>query len=160
MVKQILILLVVLGVGVAIGKFATPTKLIEKEVIKYVDKIVEKKVYVKDTSKKNNKVTIQFVKILPDGTKTIETKTYDQSVIEITQNEKTDTNKETNIDKTTEKVVEYRHDDWMISLGVKTDSTWTNNYGVIVNRRILGPFHLGAFVFTDRSFGANVGISF
>jgi hypothetical protein len=160
MVKKVLIALLVLGVGVAIGKFATPSKVVEKEVIKYVDKIVEKKVYVKDTTKKNNKVTVRFVKILPDGTKTIETKTYDNSVIEITQNGTIDTNKETTLDKSTEKVVEYKKNDWMVSLGVKTDLGFVPAYGITVDRRIIGPFYLGAFAFTDQSFGLKVGISF
>lgn len=151
---------VLLASAVAVGRFTTPTKTVEKEKIVYQDKIITKIVYQKDTSHRKNKVTIKFVKILPDGTKTIETKTYDSSEIEILEKNNLDQTKDTKtvIDK--EKLVEFQKGDWMFSFGVKSDLGFNPAYGVFINRRILGPFYLGAFGFTDQTFGASAGIIF
>jgi hypothetical protein len=161
MFKKVLIIVGILGVGVAVGRYLTPTKIQEREKIVYQDKIVEKKVYVKDTNKKVDKVTVKLVTILPDGTKTIETKTFDKSEIEITQNGITTKDETKTVDKSTEKVVEYQKDNTIISVaGKNTTNSLDLTYGLMVHRQVLGPLYLGAFGFADKSFGASIGIGF
>lgn len=161
-VKVILVIISLAGAA-AFGRFTSPTKVVEKEHIVYQEKIVEKKVYVKDKDIKKNVVTIRLVTIKPDGTRTIETKTYDKSEIEIVQkggSEKTDdVSKET--DKT--KTAEYKHDEFLISLGAKMDASNLSGaptYGLLLNKRLLGPIYVGAFGFLDKSFGVTAGLSF
>ncbi len=151
-----------LATAATAGRYTVPTKVVETEKIVYQEKIVIKKVYVKDTSKKVNKVTIRLVTIKPDGTRTIETKIFDKSEIEIvTKGESTTTDditKET--DKT--KVAESSHDNTIVSLGVKMDVTAPAqgySYGLLLNKRLLGPITGGAFGFTDGTAGASLGLS-
>jgi len=159
--KKGLIIISLVGIGVAAGRFAAPTKTIEKEVIKEVEKIVEKRIIVKDTSEKKNKVTVRLVTIHPDGTKTIETRITDKSEIEVTQNENSTKTDDKSLDKSIEKVVEYSKDDYYLGLGIKTNLTTGGlAYGLHAQRRILGPIHLGIFGYSDLSLGANAGISF
>lgn len=156
MVKKILLLIGILGVGAAIGRWTSPTKIEVKEHIVYQEKIVEKKVYVKDTQQKNNKVTIKLVTILPDGTKKIETKIFDRSEIEITSRSDTNTETNTTIDSSKETVTEYSKPEWFFSGMATTNST----YGLGINKQFLGPIFLGGFGFTDRTLGLSVGLSF
>ena len=160
---KVIISLVVVAGAVGLGRFTAPSKVVEKEKIVFQEKIVTKKVYIKDTSKKVNKVTIRLVTIKPDGTRTIETKIFDKSEIEITQ--KGESIKSDDIKQTTEKekTTEYKHDDLLISFGAKVDpfnATTGLSYGLFLNKRLLGPFYMGIFGFTDRSVGASLGLSF
>lgn len=147
----------------AAGRFTSPSKVVEKEHIVYQDRIVEKKIFVKDTSKKNNIVTIRLVTIKPDGTRTIETKTYDKSEIEIVQKDKEQKQEEKDktIDK--EKTTTYAKNDTFISLGSKIDTrnlTSGINYGLFLNKRVIGPLYMGVFGFTDASGGISLGLGF
>lgn len=158
---KILIGLAALLSAFAVGRFITPTRVEEKEKIVYKDKIVEKKVYVKAVNKKDNKVTVITVTVKPDGTKTTETKIVDKDQTLIDETGKTDIVKDTTSTKETSKVVENKHDDWLLSLAVKSNfNKLVPDYGATAQRRILGPFYLGVFAFTDSTFGGSIGISF
>jgi hypothetical protein len=158
---KIIISVVLLASSFAAGRFTLPAKVLEKEVVKTVEKVVEKKIYVKDTTKKNNKVTITFTTIKPDGTKTIEKKVFDKNEIELTQREDTSIKDDKAVDKDKEKTVINDKDSFVISAGAKININNPNlSYGILVDKRAIGPFHLGAFGFTDTSFGMTVGIGF
>jgi len=145
----------------AVGRYTVPTKVVEKEKLVYKDRVVVKKIYEKDTTKKNDKITIKLVTIKPDGTKTIETKIVDKGEMIVSENGKVDVVKETEITKETEKTTESSHDQWLLSVVVKANiNNPVPDYGLQVQRRILGPFHLGAFVYKSTDVGASVGISF
>lgn len=158
---------IIVTIGVAIlvafgvGRYTAPVKVQEKEVIKYVDKVVEKIVEVNNTSSKQNKVVIKFTTIKPDGTKTTELRTYYTNEIEVTSKLVDEKKETTNVDKTTEKVVEYKKDDNILALNAKASlDSIIPTYGLSYQRRIIGPIYLGAFGFTDKTFGLNLGISF
>lgn len=158
--KKVLVGVVIIVGSVAVGRYTAPTKVEEKENIVYKDRIVEKKVFEKDTSKKNDTVTVRLVTIKPDGTRTIETKIVNKDEIIVSENGKTDVVKETEATKETDKLVESKHDDWNVSVAIKMDSGYNLSYGAHVQRRILGPFTLGAFGYTDVSGGLSLGLNF
>jgi len=161
--NKIIAVVVLVAVSAAVGRFTAPSKVVEKEHVVYQDKIVEKKVYVKDKTTKKNTVTIKLTTIHPDGTKTVEVKTYDKDVIELAQNSSDAKDSSNSLDKTTEKTVEYKKTDTILSLGVKTnltDLTSGLSYGLNVQKRMLGPIYMGGFGFTDGSAGATIGIGF
>lgn len=153
------VLVVVSG---AVGRFTAPSKVVEKEVIKYQDRIVEKIVKDTDTKKNNDKVLVKTETIKPDGTKIVETKLVDKSTTETVKNSTTNSDKESSTETSKEKTTEYKKDSILISLGVKTnlDNFPNLSYGIMVNKRILGPVYAGAFGFTDKTVGLNLGISF
>lgn len=160
-VKKGLIVLSILIIGAAFGRFTAPSKVEEREKIVYKDRIVEKKIYVTDKSQKNNKVTIRLVTIKPDGTKTIETKIFDKSEIDIVQNGSSTNIRESETSKETEKVVEYSRNDFLILFGAKrTFDNPTFDYGIFLEKRLLGPIYGGAFAFTDKSGGIALGLAF
>lgn len=161
MIKNILLALGLLIVGAAFGRWAAPSKVVEKEVVKYQDKIVEKIVYKKDTTEQKHKVTVSLVTIKPDGTKTIETKIFDDDNIQITQNKATDTTEVKTGEKDTEKTTTFAKDSYLVLVSQKINlEDKSSSLGVSFNKRFLGPIYLGAFGFTDKTVGASVGLSF
>lgn len=161
-ITKVSIVVVLMACAAAGGRYATPTKVQEKEVIKYVDKIVEKKVYVKAKTESKHRVYVRLTTVKPDGTKTTETKIFNSDTIEITQ--------KTNIAKTDEKVVdtskqkgiEYKSTDYYIFVSAKTDlaNMLGLTYGLSFNRKLIGPFYVGAFGYTDKTAGFNLGLGF
>ncbi len=87
--------------------------------------------------------------------------------------EKPDGTKETTIDETdkstdkkTEKHTEttYQNKDWQVAGTAETDYTQLQevklDYGVHIQRRILGPFYLGALINTNKQVGVSLGLEF
>lgn len=161
MIKQILIGILLLGIGVAFGRYIAPSKVIEKEKIIYKDKIVVKKVLVKDQTIHNNKVTIRLITFKPDGTKTIETKTYDKTLIDIVQKDQTKEINDSSGSSEKDKTIEYKKDEYLVSINVKTPINMLSpNYGVSINKRFIGPIYIGAFGFLDKTVGLSLGLAF
>lgn len=150
--KQILIALGILVFGVAIGRFTLPAKVVEK--IVYQDKIVERRTELKDVKRKDNKIIIKFEKILPDGTRTIETKIIDKDVVDVVDNN-TDTKTEDK-SSTTEKTITYDKTSLLLSVQIKNNM----QYGILINKRLLGPIYINGFGFLDKTFGLGVGLGF
>lgn len=155
---KVLISLLVIAASVAVGRFSLPAKIVEKEKIVFQDRIVEKQVDSSNTT--TNKHVDTIVTKKPDGTTITETK--DDSVVlnnTVDKTDKTDTTKSTT-DK--EKTTTYDKGTFLVSASIKANLTssagWA--YGAIVDKRVIGPFHMGAFGFTDSTFGMSVGIGF
>lgn len=85
--------------------------------------------------------------------------------------ERPDGTKETIIDETdkstnnkTEKHTDttYANKDWLLSVSAQTEVTqiMKPDYGVQVQRRILGPFYLGGMVDTSKRVGVSLGMEF
>lgn len=147
--------LLALLIGVAMGYFATPTKVVTKTEIKEVEKKVDET--QKDTKK--NKVYLRTETILPDGTRKIETKIVDKDTIDVSTSSETDKSTDT----TTEKTVERTHDGLIIyALGGAKLTDWTSGpeWGAGVQKRVLGPFWLGVYGTNKLAAGVTVGLSF
>lgn len=154
MKRKILIVIISLTVGAALGYYALPSKIVEKEVIK----IVEKK--VKDTTEKENKNKIKIITevIMPDGTIKREIKEIDKGIITIDASEIID--KDTTKDK--EKIVEHKKNNLMVyaSIGTRIGKIDKPTYGIGVQKRLFGPIWLGAYATEHKDVALTLGLSF
>lgn len=165
-------------------EYRETTKTEWKEKVEYVDRIVEKKVYVKqkDTQRdvqkdvqKDKKVTTKVV-IAPDGTKTIEkveeTKTADKTVESTKVAEKESASSEKTQDTTMTKVAEGKSEthiekietpvgsDWHLGATVRMPLTFDQipapAYGFLLERKIFGGLWLGVNADTMPTVGVSV----
>lgn len=113
----------------------------------YFPQVEFKNVEVTKEVVKNDIKIVERVIERPDGTKETIKETTDKS-----------TKKETN---TSETIVSKKND-WMFSIGANTNISSRDIivYDLHVQRRILGPFFLGARATTDKSIGVSVGMEF
>lgn len=161
-VRNSLIILVIFATGAAIGRFSLPAKVVEKEKIVVQEKIVEKQVEVTDVKKKDHKIYIRIEHTSKDGSKTVETRIMDDASSD-TSDKKTDdkTDDKTTTDEKTKETT-YAQQNTIISL--LADATFNGiqgpNFGLMVQKRILGPVYIDAFGFMDKSFGLGVGLAF
>ncbi len=153
MKKQIITIVTCLVVGGAIGYYATPEKIVEKEVVKVVEKIV------KDTTERENrnKIVIKVETIMPDGTRRIETKIVDRGTITIDASEKVDRDTE----KKKEKTVTHNKTSTLIyGIASARIGAFEQNFGIGVQKKLFGPFWLGAYATQRKDIALTVGISF
>jgi monomeric isocitrate dehydrogenase len=161
-IKKIAFVVIVFIVGAAVGHFALPSKVVEKEHIVYQDRIVEKKVEVTAVQKKDHKTYIKIEHVAKDGSRVIETRIVNNSTEESVAKKTDETLEEKLVDTVKEKIVENSKQDLLISLGAKKSFSNLSSpldYGVLIHKRILGPFYLGAFGFSDKSAGLDLGIA-
>jgi len=150
MVKQIVILLVLMGVAGAFGYYFAPGKVETKtvEIVKEVEKI---------KFQENKHINTRIVEtIWPDGRTTKETFIVDNSVIFL--------DRETEIEKIKESLKIITTEKPMNKVSVSTNIVGKDRiadvYQVNYERRIMGPVFLGVYGRTDKEFGAGVGIEF
>ena len=158
--KKISIVVIALICSFALGRYTVPTSVKEESKTAKTDQ-------KKDTSNETVKSDRKYKIIVkeerrPDGTIVrTETKVYDNKK----ENSKTDT-KEENKSETSETKKEVKRDGSRLSLsllaGTKFNfsSTTSIDYGIMISRDVIGPFHLGAFGFTSGLVGFGVGVSF
>lgn len=127
----IVVVLVLLGVGYALGKYTTPERVVTQTITKIV------------TVTQHDTQTVIVEK--PDGTKT--TIIIDKSK-DTTKQQQTDT-----------KTVENIKPQWHVSAQlVPQQGLLGPVYGLQIERRIIGPVHVGVFGNTDKEFGLSVGV--
>lgn len=137
--------IVLLCLGAAAGRYATPEKVIVKTVQ------VEKK----QIDKNEHKDVIIDKRVNKDGSSETITKISDDSNTHIT--DKKETKSETIVNNPK---------NWNVSLLVSPVAnddifpTGSLSYGVHVQRKILGPISVGAFGLTNRTYGLSVGVEF
>lgn len=159
--KKILIVLGILLIGVAIGRYTLPAKVVTKietrEVIKEVVKEVEKQ----SKEKKNNKIVLIVETTLPDGTKRKETKIIDKGILTIDLSKDTTTDRETEKETSNTTTVENSNNSNNFHLSVMAATDLNKmKYGLSASSRVLGPITAGFFGFTDASVGVSLGIMF
>jgi hypothetical protein len=157
--------LVLFIVGGLIGRYLAPEKIQikvqEKEVIKEVIKYKESK---KSTENKDKQVIIIETR-LPDGTITKETRILDKGVVVVDVKKDLEDRKESSKETKTE-ITKDSPKDWNIAalatpshLEDSIFATGSLAYGLHVQRRIIGPFQLGAFGITNKTYGFSIGAS-
>lgn len=138
---QLLIGLLLLVIGLAIGRYSLPAKVVTVTRIERQDHDVIK----------TNVVTVTKVVKQPNGTTETNTTVTDHSV----------TNDQSNTVSQTEKTVTRNQPDWRVGAQFSSSSNLPGYlYGVTVDRRILGPISIGVFGNANRAFGAQIGIEF
>lgn len=155
----------------AAGRFLTPTKVqtveqireVEVEVIKEVIKEVEAKT---STTQKNTQ-TKTVITEYPDGKKVTEIYELNQDTIVIEVEKKVEIAKESESVKQTEEykmtTKTFSTKDWSVGAMAGVSGFDINSkpfYGVQVDRRILGPVHVGGFVTDSKKVGLTVRVSF
>ena len=132
--KLVLVLLIITGiVSAGITKY-------------YFPKVEIKSVEVTKEVIKNDIKTIVKTIIKPDGTKEIIAETTDKST------------KQESIVKET---IISKKNDWMFNAGTRINPPDLSlTYELIIQRRITGPFFIGAQVGTDKIIGLTIGLEF
>lgn len=165
-VKIGLVAVVVFMAGLACGRYTTPTKVVTKTETVTVEKEVvkNKEVTSKDTNKNRELVITETTK--PDGTKVVEKHYINRDEIKedtTKTNTVTDTKKS---DSKSESIVSNEKNDWNLSALVTNSHTEDDfmkgsvSYGVHIQRRIIGPFSIGAFGISNKTYGLSIGASF
>lgn len=153
----IALLLVLLGVGIC--KYALPEKVvtktetvtIEKEVIKYKESSSE--------NTKVDKIKIVVEDINKDGTVHRKTIEIDKTQINTYIAKELDKQKET--DKTVVVETEKKNQAlWHVAALASIKYKEAPAYGVLIEKRVLGPVSVGAFGLTNKTVGVTVGYSF
>jgi len=141
--KMSVIGLLLLGLGVAVGRYLAPGKVevVKEEVIKEVEVVKKDVVYVE------KKIT------RPDGTIEEERRIEDKS----------ETERRRDQESRESKIVQNAKPQWKVS-GLVGTKDWTNIstpvYGISVERRIAGPIFVGAWGTTGSNVGISVGLEF
>lgn len=146
--KTVVILVIVTAaVAFGTGRWLAPTKVETKT----VERVVERRVVVTDVDRKEITKKVQK----PDGTTETVTEIVDRSKI------KEDTDKVSDSKTTT--VTERDRTSLLVRGMIGANlSSWSSGpeYGIGVDRRVLGPVWLGAYGFSSGRAGVAVSISF
>lgn len=132
---QILIGLLLLVIGIAVGRYTLPTKVVTKTVIDtHTVTVVQHDVQTVEVDK-------------PDGTKTV-----------VTTDKSVDTTK-SKTDESQTKVTENYKPQWKAAVQFSSSSNLPDYlYGVTLEKRILGPIFIGGFGNANRQFGVSLGV--
>ena len=100
--------------------------------------------------------------IKPDGTKTIETRIVDNSVSKTNDNKTNDTTTETTSKTEKSKETTYSRQDTIISIlaDIQLGTLATPSYGLMVQKRIIGPIYINGFGMTNKTVGIGASIGF
>ena len=169
-------ILIAIAASFVAGRMTAPTKVETITEIQWKERIVEverESSKTEESEKENkDKMYVKIVRELPDGTKETELKVVDKGTIEI--GKVAESEKERVIEKETVtvekmvKVIEKQKPSWHISAigmahfpDIKEYSAKRGNYefGLHVQRRIIGDVYVGAYGTSNRDFGLSVGIS-
>lgn len=131
-----------LVLGIAIGRFTVPSRIVTKI------EVQEKIVTVIEKVESENVVTVYREVVKPDGTKVIKSRTFDKSVTQ----EKANVVAAKSVAET--KTIERAAPDWMLR------GVFSGAYGVGLDRRILGPLYLGGQALSDGSVSISIGLLF
>lgn len=131
-----------LVLGIAIGRFTVPSRIVTKI------EVQEKIVTVIEKVKSENVVTVYREVVKPDGTKVIKSRTFDKSVTQ----EKANVVAAKSVAET--KTIERAAPDWLLR------GVFSGAYGVGLDRRILGPLYLGGQALSDGSVSISIGLLF
>lgn len=165
-VKATIVAVVIFIAGAAVGRYTLPTKVVTKTETVTVEKevIKTKEKNVTDTNKNRELVITETIK--PDGTKIIEKHYINRDEIHSTSDRVNIATTESKTDTKSSSVVTNEKNDWNLSALVTTSHTDSDmlhgsmSYGVHVQRRIIGPFSVGAFGITNKTYGLSIGASF
>lgn len=163
--KLVIGTIAIAAVGFLVGRYTTSvktvikveTQIVEKEVIKVVEKKVQEE--------KRDTVTTEDEIVHPDGTVERRKKIVDRTKVDSMTDKNSDTSSEKSVTQLSESSFG-RSQDWNLSLlatksYIDEDMLGARvNLGFHVQRRILGPFSVGVFGITNRTYGLSVGGSF
>jgi len=146
---KILIVLGLMGAAYGVGRYLQPAKVITKTEVK--EKVVEVEV---EKEKKETR-TIKREIERPDGTKIKET------IEEEIKQEETVVREEEERESKETKIVENLKPQWKAGIATSLRKFKPDTYTIEVERRITGPFFIGAYSRTDlKEYGVSVSMEF
>lgn len=152
---KIIIASVALLIAFAFGRYSAPEHVkIETKIVE-----IEKKVVDTDTLRDKHREIVVKEVVRPDGTKEKVTTTVEDS----NTSRKTRTEEETS--RTEEKLEEITRGSKvtlaaLVGAPLSLSSPATPIYGGLIYKPILGPIGVGAWGFSNATFGASIGLSF
>ncbi len=156
---------VILIAGLAIGRFTLPSKVVTKTEVKVETKEVVKwkTKYVKQENKDKETITIETR--YPDGRIVKEKRVLDKGVVVVDKTSDGAKEVEKKEERSTETTTTYAKNDWHLSALVSSSNNGEAfsdkvSYGLMLERRIIGPFYLGVFGLSNKTVGAGLGVSF
>lgn len=154
--RQIIAIAAAALIGLALGRYSLPAKVITKtETIE-----VDKKQSETDSNKQDHSVIIITKTVNPDGT----TKTVTEIKKDVENQSETKTSEEDSKDTKTSKEVIYDSGKWSLSALAVTKPLSSLHpaitYGADISYKILGPFQVGVLGLTDGTLGVSFGITF
>jgi hypothetical protein len=162
--KSILGIAALVVASLAIGRYTAP----KKESVRIEERIVEKEVIKwkesKKTDEQKNIETIVIETKFPDGTIKTETRTVDKGRIVIDQTKQGEKISDRKTDLFIRKDSGYESQ-WKASALISSSHKDSNllrsdlSYGASIERKVAGPFSVGAFGLTNQTYGLSVGIS-
>lgn len=153
--KKLLGLAGLFAIGVAVGRYTLPAKVVTKEIVKVEIREVEKKV----TNKHTDKVIVIVETKKPDGTVVTEKRIVDKSVIDTITDKTKDTKSESN-KETTKEYVKNQYSVRALVAKDFSNATSPLVYGAAFDRKFFGPITVGVFGFTSGLGGVSVGLNF
>lgn len=148
-------LVIILLVVFATGRYCTPEKVITKT--ETVEVIKEVKVVETVTVQQNKRQTKTVITEYPDGKKVTEIYEVNEDVIFIENNSNSTVDSNTSTNTTT--IVKTDKPNWNL-YGVAGYQDNRFNYGINVNRRILGPVFIGVTGKNNKDLSIGIGIEF
>lgn len=150
--KVTLLSLTALVVGLLLGRFSLPAKIITKTETVEVDK---KQSSINSNKQDHSIVTVTQTK-KPDGSITTVTQTQKNvAVVTDTKSKETDDK-----DTKTSKETDYNTSKWTLSALVIDQVGKAPVYGGSVSFKVLGPFSIGILGASNGMFGTSIGITF
>jgi hypothetical protein len=152
-----------IAIGAAFGYFEAPTKKETKVEYQTVEKEVIKEVEVTKEADNKNTDTVIIETIDKDGTIHRETHIVDKGVISIDKSDSKEDDKSKEEHKTIDVLTESKKTDWSASAMVSPNSGLNFSdvsYGLVVERRIIGPFKAGIYGMTNKTYGVTMGMGF
>ncbi len=162
--KTWVVLVVLLAVGYVSGRYLSPSRVITKTETKIVTQEVVVTKEVDKTDYYKNKVLIETTTTKPDGTVIRQREFVDKSVVihDDTKDSTDNKNTTTTTNTTTEK--DYPQAKYTGSTKVLFAKNVKNIaediYGLEVDKKLIGPFVVGAFGLTDKTVGLSLGLNF
>lgn len=160
--KLLIAAVVLFAAGVAVGIYAKPAKVVTKTETQTVTQEVTKTVEVDKTDYYKNKVLIETVTTKPDGTVTRKRMFVDKSTIIKDDTSDTNSNKSSNTTTQTETSKTYAQDAGSVHflVGRNLDNLSQDIFGAHIEKKLIGPFAVGAFGLTDKTLGLSLGMHF
>jgi hypothetical protein len=164
--KTVVILSILLvSTGYAAGRYIAPEKVVTKIETKVeIKEIIKWKTNLSKDEKKDKEIVI-IETIMPDGTIKREKRIIDKGTIKLDLSKQSEKDSSTTKSEKKQEIKIKNSPDWklsgMVLVSPKSqiiDSGLT--YGLLIERRIIGPFYLGAFAINNGAIGASIGVTF
>lgn len=168
-IKLGILSLILLAAAFMVGRYTTPAKVVTKVEEKVVEKEVVKWKTKEDKNENKNKETVVVETTYPDGTVRKETRIIDKGTIRVSFESESSKQSEKDKSSVAQSSTANENSNWHVSLLAGSGNLSYDNvmhgksdivYGIHAEKKILGPFFLGAFALDNKTVGLSLGGNF